>query len=271
MNEKLLKTVSESILSYIDNIETIDIDMFVKNICNAIIVEMNLQDEVCDVRVLDCYDKNPPCNGLLDADNNLFVFRDGVNRYLHEELETVSSLSDYEINLYRCILYVKTILHEFEHIKQRKLLKNADKNLDALIVNLCSKHDGAAYFCMYDCYPTERLADINALRAVVKIIEYLEAKIDIELLGSYIKKKTILEEFYNYYKYGLMGPTEMYFDFWNKDDYERLKDEKRRREMNLEERVLYGLEISRGEYELLVMRYAGYDEEIKILTANKKK
>lgn len=275
MDEELITNISDSIFNYIENSEDINLDDFIKNMSNNIIDKLDLRQYVGDIKILEVYDKNISSRGLLDNENNVCVFKQGIESDLNERLEQVPGLSEHEIKLYRCLLYTKTVLHELEHAKQKKLLAEDIENtmVETLITRLCDskrRNDNVGYYCLYDAYPTERLAEVQALRTITKVTERLENKSDIELVAACIKKQAVFEEFYNYYNYGLSGPTEQYFSLLDSSSFSILKNEKEKREFSLEDRTLYGVEISRKEYEGMVMKYAAFDEKIKELSTVKK-
>lgn len=274
MDEIIINTLADNILFNVENFEEVNLEFFVKNISDIIIDALNLRGYVSDVKLEDSYAENPSSRGVFDGEGNVRVFRAGIEQALNDTLQNISGLSEYEIKLYRCLLYTKTIIHELEHVNQKKsLIEDKENSLfETLITRLCeSNKRPVAYYCMYDSYPAERLAELKAFRTATRIIECLETKCDITLLSCYFKKQAILEEFYNYYKYGPSGSTECYFDFWDRKALSVLKAEKEKKELKLEDRVLYGLEISRGEYEGMVLQYAELDEELKKLLTKRKK
>jgi len=228
MDDERMINISNIIYAYLENFNTDNLDVFIKNMVNNIVQKLSLQDYIGHVHILEVYDKEPATKGMLDNEGNICVFREGIEKKLSAVLEELPGLSEYEINLCRCLLYVKTIIHELEHVNQKKLLTEDSENstLETLIIRLCDAErskDGFFYYCLYASYPTERLAELKAFRIITKVIESLEAKFDIEMLSFYMKKQAILEEFHNYWEYGLTGPTEHYFSVWNNEGFSVLQ------------------------------------------------
>ena len=276
MDESLITSIVQSIFNYSENIDEIELDIFIKNISNSIIEILDLKKYVQDVKVLEVYDKNPASRGLIDKEKNVCIFKNGIEDTLEELLQEAPGLNEYEIKLYRCLLYIKTLLHELGHAKQEKLLEEDGENnfLETLIVRLCKskKRDhNFGYFCLYDFYPAERLAEIQALEILIKVINCLNSKMDMELLSLCIQKQLVFEWFCNYYRCGLIGSTEKYFEFLDSESLSILKSEKEKRKLSLEDRVLYGLEISRKEYEGMLIQYEALDEKINELLNQRKK
>lgn len=275
MNDELIRNVANKIYDYSNDFEQIDFTFFITDVCNFIIDLLNLNDYVKSIKVEKFYDKNHASKGMCDENGNLYIFIEGIEKSLGEILPDISSLSEYEIVLGKILLYIKTVFHELEHVNQKKMLaEDHDANsLETLIVKLCdSARDGFFYNCFYEIYPTERLADLKALRRMTKVIEYIKSykDVDIDLLCCYLEKYVSLEEFHAYYEYGYQGPTESYFEFCDANALSILAAAKQEKELELEERVLYGLEISRKEYEKMVMRYKDMDNKIETFSENKK-
>lgn len=280
MDRELIVKISNTILSHLENYKDINLVLLVKNISNIIIDKFNLKDYVKDIEILEVYDKNNHTRGLQDKENNIYIFKEPIEKNLEKVLSEVPILSTYEINLYRYLLYIKTVIHELEHTKQKKILKDNCENdsLESLIIKLCNTNNinkNVYYYCLYETHPTERLAEIKALRTITKITEYIEVKSNTELLSYCIQKQSLLEEFYNYYNYGLIeseyGPTEIFFKHIDNNALSILKNKINKKNLNLEERLLFGLKISEKEYEDTVLKYRDYDEKIKELSKVHKK
>lgn len=275
MEDKLIKIVSEYILYYMENSDQISFDEFIINLTNTIIETLNLQDYAKGIKIKDSYEENPSTRGLVDGESNVCIFRQAIEQSLNNMIEDVPGLSECEIDLLRCLMYIKSIIHEFEHIIQKKLLIEDKENssFETLIIRLSDeKRDGAMYYCLYEIYPTERLAELKAFRRITKIVKYLETKMDIELLSCYIQELAFFGELCDYRNYGAAGgPTEYFFDFLNSDALSVLREEKSKLQLSLDERILYGVEISSQEYSEKVTEYNVLRERLKTLSSNKKR
>ena len=276
MDENLIKFVSARISFYIENCESISLETFIKNLINDIISVLDLQDYVRCVNFLEVYDKNPSSRGVVDKEGNVCIFREGIKKNLEEVLEDIPNLSDLEVNMCICLLYVKTILHELEHIKQQKLLivDKENKSIETLITRLCESQkekNDFIYRACYDYYPTERLAELNALRTMTKVIDHLKEKFDIEMLACYLKKEAIREEFHEYIGTEFDGPTKDFFKNWFEEGYIILEKEIDIKKIKLEDRLLYGLNISQEECIDMLKRFGELEERLGELSSEGKK
>jgi len=266
MDDKIIQNISYKICDYVENLDNINFDLFLHNIISYMINEMNLQNYVSNVVILDSYDENPSSKGCYDTDNRVCIFKRGVENITNQLLEEAPYLSDLEITICKLILYIKTAIHEIQHAKQKKMLDEDTENhfFETMITRLSERGksiNSFGYFCSYNIYPTERLADITANRNIEKVLDALSKIYDIEKLACLIKRTTTKEEFYQYYEYGLSGPTIHYFSVFNKDSYSDLEKKIESSNITMEDRVLYGFEITRKEYEELVTKYAEYDDK----------
>lgn len=279
MNQTLIINICNIILSSIEKTEDFDLELMIKNIMDMVTEEQGLQRYIGDVKFLEKNAEKPLSKGMTEENGDIILFRKGVDEAFEEVLQIIPNFSDIEVVLCKVLLYVKTLLHELEHINQNRLLTEDSENVsfETIITRLCLKEKInsdvglATYMCLYASYPTERLAELHALRSTVQLVEHLETQLNIPLLACYMKKHVVFEEFYNYYHYGLSGSTEKFFGFLNPESLGVLKAEQSKKTFSLEDRLLYGLAITYEEYEQTVMEYAKLDEEIRQLTTPTKK
>lgn len=268
MNDKVNEIIINYINEYLSNKDNINFEEFLNRLIIDIVNEMKLNDYINEIKILEVYEENPSSKGAYDQNKNLSIFKRGIEDVVDETFNETTYLNQYEKEICRLLLYIKTILHELEHVKQTMLV-DIDKEENDFETSLTlATQDGGnnnsfGYACLYDIYPTERLAELNAYRRISFIVESLKEKYDIEKLFYYIKSKALLEEFYDYYQCGLEGPTKYYYDFVDKDAYLRLKERAGKKELSLYDKTLYGFEITEEEYKSLVMDYAYYFEETK--------
>lgn len=276
MYEEIIKYIAERIYSYINNNEN-NLELFIENLGNDLIQMFGLNHYIKEIKVLEVYDRNNSSRGLTDSKGNICIFKKGLENSLKEMLEgeELSGLSMHEKELCKVFWYLKTLLHEFRHENEKKLIieDNAD-SFETAIIKICNKErnkDNFFYTMLYNIYPTERIAEIYSLRTIIKILEHLETKIDMELLACFLKKEALREEFHSYYEHGLVGPTNVYFEFWNSENisqFQKLKENGEK--LKLEERVLYGLEISRKEYESMLLKFGELEDKLKLIATKRK-
>lgn len=271
MNDKLLEILANKVLE--SENKDVDIELFIRDICNTIIESLDLKEYVKDVQIQDSSSVNSKARGSIDNDGIMTIYKNGIEQDFADIIKKSSGLSEYEIKLYKFIHLLKTIIHELEHANQRKLVKEdkEESSIETFFINKSNSKDNPVFrFCLYQSLPTENMAELKANRSITKIVEFLELKVDIPLLSSYIKRQAMLEEFYNYYEYGLGGVASLFFKFFGDNIVEEINEKYNPQNLDLHDRLLYGLEISEDEYKQLVLKYAEYDKYIKSMTNQRK-
>ena len=269
----MINYLADRIFLYAENPMRFNMEEFVKEIGETLINEFYLNQYVKSIELLNSSASSKTAKGSYNEDDKVIkIYKAGMDNSLNNTNKKVPNLTDYERDMYRAILYVKTLIHELQHALQTKKVDgNAKSNpIEKLILDLVQKDKGFTKFCLYDCHPTETMAEITAFRTTKKIVDKLEEKADIPLLACYIKRAAALEEFYSYHEYDLPGPTECFFEFYDKEALATLKKELKKTEINLEDRVYYGIGITEEEYQEMVYKYGEYDEQFKKLQQNTK-
>lgn len=261
-NNTLIENIALIIRKYVKRQNFSNIDSLLYEVINYIVKELHLENYINTVTILDFYDDNHSSKGKIDKNNNLFIYREGIKSDISKTLQKETYLSDFEKLICKIILYIKTILHELEHVKQNKLLIEDKQNnsIETLILRAAKakEENGFAnmsnigYKMYYDLHPSERLAEITAYRSIVKILEAFGN--NIENLTTFFKKRAIYEELVYYVRYP--DPTIKYLSFFgNQDTLETLKQRISTGDISLSDRLLYGLEISEEEYNTVLGEY----------------
>lgn len=270
MGGLLINSISAKISYYIENLDSVDFYVFLKSVCDDIIKDLNLEGYVNDIKILDSYDKNPSTKGMIDEYGNVFVYKNGIEKAIADQMQNVNGISELEVELFKILTYTKTIIHELQHAKQKKLLAedSENKSLETLITRINEDIPVNSLF-FYEFSPIERMAEITAYRSIVNILDVLESNYKIEMLSCFVKKQEIFAEFCDYHKLGPKGITMLYFEIMSPEKISLL--ETRMENLKADERVLYGLNITRQEYEAMVNRYGYFYDQLKTLLEKNKK
>lgn len=164
----------------------------------------------------------------------------------------------YERIMFICFNAIKTIFHEFEHIRQAKVVNNNfESSFEKELINNCFKCLALNY-CVYqkehDIFPIERLAILKSGLGVLDIMS-----LDTEI-PSYIENNFYTN--YNYFmelyyrngtypllKYVQKTRTSIYYDdiLISRNNAKKIL-KKSNKDMATLDRLLYGLPITKDEY-----------------------
>ncbi len=273
MNQSQIEAIANYIIDCLNN--NVDDSVFVQQITKMMVDMHQLNKFVLDVQLADVYLDSRSTRGMLDQHGCLQIFRQGIEATLSDELTKVPNLSEWEIKLFKYLIYTKTIIHELEHVKQKKILNEDlhNQEIETIIYRMCDEaNDSVLYNSFHDVYPTERMADLVAYRLLKNIVECLEMKMDIKMLACFIKRRAIFEEFISYYNsHSMEGATKTFCKLFGDKYLPDLERALSNTNLSLEDRIFYGLEITWDEYKQVVMQYGELDEELKSLNANIKK
>lgn len=267
MDEKLINLLIQAIKS------NTDFETLLKEVFSILTVNFNLSDINPNLKVLDVCKECETRKGCVESSKTAIIYRFGIDSCIKEELENAKYLSPQEINMTSIIYYIKTITHEMQHIKQNKILEKSINNddIEYLVLKLCESDSSFmstfAYNKFYELHPKERLAEVYAYRLVVSVLEGLGK--EYENLLKLVKSECLYEEFYNYYQFGIFGPTNCYLKFFaQKEEYEKFKQILGTKNISFNERIFYGLEISESEYVSKVKEYIELSDDLKSLSKN---
>ncbi len=226
--------------------------------------ELGIKDYTKQLKILKERKDNEKTRGCLDKDGNVIIYKKGIKLDIDEILEELPYLNEDEKNMLIVVEYIKTLLHELEHVRQNKLKKENNNDIETTILKLSNtnKNDLSkiAYKCLYETHPQERLAEYQAKKTVIKILEDL----GYDNIALKLKSEYIYEKFIHYYNYGLIGPTNNHFKLFLKEkEKEQFNKSKKESNLNLEDRLKYGLEITEEEYVSTVMEYKEVTDELK--------
>ena len=133
------------------------------------------------------------------------------------------------------------------------LVQNSDDSIETKIIKESQKNVG--YMLAYEFNPTEIMAEITAYRKIVEMLRNLN--LETTNLFSFIKLLAVRNDIEVYHQCGGRGPTLQYLEYFaNETEVKKLRQVLEQNNLSLNERVLYGLEISRKEYEEMVGDYA---------------
>ena len=96
------------------------LDVFLYEIGLDFIEQMGLEKYVSRVEILEEYNKNPLTKGIYDK-GKVTIFKSGIENSINVSLKNVLFLSETELYIYRTFFYLKTLLHELEHVRQKNI------------------------------------------------------------------------------------------------------------------------------------------------------
>ena len=269
MNKELTNNLAQIINYGVYN--NVDLDTILNNIFNSL---TSFEGISSNLKIEDVCDELETRKGSANKNNDVTLYRKGINDSIEEELSNAQFLSEQEVNMFKVTYYVKTLIHELQHVKLSQAKENGIDTIETSILKLIDTNpksvNSLAYQLCYDSNPEERMVELYAFKSITDVLEPF--KEEYQNLFKLINKEYLLEKFYNYYEYGLNGPTTQYLSFFI--DNKKLKEfNKTLKEKNLsaEERVYYGLKISKSEYTSLVEEYSLLDDELKSLSENANK
>lgn len=177
----------------------------------------------------------------------------------------------FELNLFKNLIVAQYIFHELEHVYQEKKRNNPDNSVEVRLLEVSANIFArgtfpfeeltdiiAKYKLLYDKYyifnPSERLAEINSYRLIVKLLDQIKNRVN--ALYEYEKMILLASKLYAY-NYCLTCPTETFlcgiqkeeiwhgFEFYDSNRSKMF--EKTKEKYCLEERLYLGLPISQSE------------------------
>lgn len=234
---------------------------FLENVLDIVINKDNLREFIKDIDY-NCDGNaayNLPSkilkfnvNNILEDAKNCFNFRICKRVY-----ESGMNIGDLEKYIYLCSIFILTILHELEHVKQIRTLETANGNtfeksliqndLDILSIN------PDFYKKEHDLFPIERMANINSTSKLIEIL-----KIDSDF-SSFINEafnkdyNWFITRYYIYNKIPLLEyinitRSSLYYEdiLINKENSKKLL-RRVKNEVSLDNRILFGLPITKKE------------------------
>ena len=275
MDIKLINKIVQIIKLSLDN--NVDLDTLLNNIFSLLAEEYGLN---INLRIEETCEECETRRGCVDKEKTIILYRKGIDNSILEESEEFSFLTDKDVEIFKIIYYIKTLIHELQHVKLKQDKKNNSQDIAVLIMKLCdnkTKSVSAVGYMgkFYELNPEERLVELYAFKSIVAILEKMGD--EYKNLFKILKSKYLLEKIYNYYKYGLKGPTTQYLDFFSnfadparKNELKTFKKKIKDKNLSVDERVYYGFEISEEEYVRIAKEYLSLQTELKSISNNKK-
>ncbi len=272
-----MNNILDLLVEYSKLEKMVDFD-YIKKIVELATEEKSLEDYIAGVdlheNLSNFFENN--CGGIYNMNTlRIIISQHMINEYYRRvQKSSAKRLSTYDEFLAGGALVTQVILHEVEHANQLNKIYNGN-NFESLLLKAAysfslnindsnldiSRQDIDAYIELRDLYgptmPHERLADIWSMREVVDMLEPIY-----DLAHPQIERfmKNRFHKFYiKGYDGGNLVPTESYLseyvalgipgtdNYFNDEFYDALTLEK---ESDLENRLLFGLEITESEYDM---------------------
>lgn len=266
MDKEIINKITQIINFGIEN--NTDLDTILNNVFNILISVEGLS---LGLRIEDVCEELETRRGCLEDGKTIILYRKGIDESVQEELTKYPFLSTKETEMFKIIYYTKSLIHELQHAKLKRAKEENSNDIGVSILKLCDKNpkvfNSIVYKLYYDAHPEERIVELYAFKSVTDISNNMGD--EYQNLSKIIKKEYLLEKFYNYYKYGLDGPTSKYLKlFIDAKDFEEFTELLKEKNLSTEERMYYGFKISEQEYTTVVKEYIELDSELKLLTEN---
>lgn len=271
-----MNNILDLLIEYSKLEKKIDFD-YVKKVVDIAIKEKDLEDYIAEVKFHEnlstVYENN--CGGLYSMNTaKITISQHMIDEYYRQiKKSSAKRLSAYDEFLTSGAVTTQVILHEVEHANQLKKIYHGN-NFESLLLkaaySFCLNVNNSSldiyeleffdYMELKELYgpkmPHERLADIYSMHEIVDMLEPIY-----DYIHPQIEKfvKTRLHKFYiKGYDNRNLNPTESYLseyvalnipgtdNYFNDEFYDALALEK---ESDLENRLLFGLEITKSEYD----------------------
>ena len=262
-----------------NNMTVIDLNKIIYEVSNLYIKSNMLESYVGDIKLLSEYRKNRNVRGCREKNfenkSDIYIFSTPIEEECREFLEQINYFSEFEVFILRIMLYFKTTMHELTHIKQDKIYDSNDsieKDLLKLGNYRNENKDSLPFYVdFYDNCPSEIMAEVEAFKITLKVLEkYGEACKNLYL---FMKKKYLVYVINKYYQYGSNGPIMPYLKLvcrCSKEECDIFLNKVRSSDLRVGDRVMYGLGISEDEYTDIVNIYADVYNKIENLSGRKK-
>ena len=261
-----------------ENISVIDLNKIIYEVSNSYIKSNMLELHVGNIRLLSEYRKNRNVKGCHESNfnnkNDICIFSTPIEEEYNEYMKQINYFSEFEELMLRIMLYFKTTIHELIHIKQDKIYDSDDSIEKDLLKlgNYKNENKGLPFYIdFYDNCPSEIMAEVNAFKITLKVLEkYGDSCKNLYL---FMRKKYLVYIINKYYQYGSNGPIIPYLKLvcrCSKDDCDKFLNKVGRADLRVGDRVMYGLGISEDEYTDIVNIYADVYEKIENLSGRKK-
>ena len=224
-------------------------EIFIKKLAHIIISEQNTQEFVENgVKI----EEEPPvvfCEaGYKSKERRVYFYTKEMlanSRYeacvYYPEADKVNEM---EKNTLINLLLAQTVFHEMEHVNQQRKMRD-EKGIESTLLNYSTDKDETVF--TYNVSPSERLAEIMAFRKTIEIAKRLD-NVTPEMIRYFEKqeKDSVLRG----YEIGenLIFPTYEYLKEHSLSQNEILEISMQQN-LSLEERIVYGLNITKEEYE----------------------
>lgn len=172
----------------------------------------------------------------------------------------------------RNLQILQIIIHEMEHSIQHMMFKSESNDIETRLLNLefdyiVNMKEGyldsfknyknyrkkiKTYNILYPLRFTERMAQINAYSKIIETITPIKNEIpELFSLEEKIKEASKFANYVSPDKYGLPGPTILFFNYLKKTDELDLIDHIN---LSYEERLKYGFNLTSEEYEFTLRK-----------------
>lgn len=249
---------------------------FIGQLINAVVKEEKLKDYVQHYTILPYCEENKEAQAVYDSNTKtIIVYRNPLEKMLEEEEKELDLLSKIEQIFYKNVSISQIILHELEHVIQKKI-EIEEETIEALLFGLdnvltiitlnqnlnlkqCTEYFKQYKDRNYIYSPKERLAEINSYKKLLNALHLIEEfipnlvrlaeayKLCAMLLGYELddKKNMIIYPTVHYLQ-GL-GIDLKIFDWYDENPKKLIKLSEKN--YSLEDRIKYGLPITDLEFE----------------------
>lgn len=265
MNEELFKNLVSRLAGYLEASESINEESLVEYVGYYLMSKLNLQDYANSINVMDCYESNKAVKGCFNSQyKTVSIYKQGIEMDARSILNSSEYLSEYEQNLYRYLMYIKTVVHEFYHVWQEKIVAeniNPQSIETSILKSIKPVDDRFVYNGMYEFHPSERVAELMANYCVTEIVKSMK---NVEKLNARMMKNFLIEQVNNYLKSSSKNPTFTYLSMTSNNEHlQMLKKKIENSDLDMSQRVLYGLDITEEEYNFLIEQYKEINAEIE--------
>lgn len=268
--ENILKIIyDKSTKSKIIDIDDID------KIVNYLVIGNELNKQVSNMQIQQI--RGNYLASYSPYEKTIYIYYNVIDKMLEDIDNNTIIENDFEMYLYKNISLLQIILHEIEHAKQIKIMHN-ENSLEAFILRLSSMVSDSTKENLYDLSPEERFAEIKSFSDIIKMILYINTKIENlhniiateklqRLLKGYHFENNVVESpLINYYVLGNKESYLKYFEWCN--DKNKILYDKLYNIYSESDRLFYGMPISINEFcnllEILVLNKKKYTKILRL-------
>lgn len=265
-----MENILDIIYDYSKNQKLLDKDAIF--LLSALLIRNYNIDNIKDVHIVKKLLEPRHTFGYL-KNRKINICLSNINSFLKSD-ESFDNNSPNDLNYYmeRNLLILQIIIHELEHSIQQMKFKSGKNDIETRLLNLefdyivnmmKGREDSLKNYKNYKkklkiyniLYPlrfTERMAQINAYSKIIETITPIKNEIpELFSLEEKIKEASKFANYVSPDKYGLPGPTIIFFNYLEKSDKLDLIDHSN---LSYEERLKYGFNLTSEEYEFTLRK-----------------